>query len=205
MGKRSHSLIINVEEADLSPEDLETLATDILSLANKKRALSPVKQIQQSIQNLKGQYDKIESGSSWKDEQTSSAVKELEKLDYQYIFQEILNISEVDQRWNLAILMNEVVTGIIFDAEDWGGKQVNGSMGEWCPEAGKSLEKFWSKLLETTSTNPSNDILIKVEKCIVKSLGDYGDLSFVSKKYPSDKKNDVILESIRGTIIDLCN
>ena len=120
--------------------------------------MSPVEKIQQSIQSLKGQFDKIEVGPScnyYGDGDIASAVKELEKLGYQ----SSLNTPEVGQRWNLAILMNEVVVRIIFDAEDWGGKLVNGPMGEWCPKAGKSLETFWSKLLKTTSTNHNNIII----------------------------------------------
>lgn len=172
---------------DLSPEELEELAEDLKVVAQEKKSCSSEKRIDQSTEYFHKKYRLIEPGDHWKDSKTSDAVRKLEKLSFQHIFEDILAVPDCESRWQLAIRATKVLSDAINGAEEWGRKLVNGSMGEWCPNAAEKVEAFWRLFVDHPLTKrPLNTTLRNAKKVLNNCLGDYGCLEFVMEKYPAD-------------------
>lgn len=185
---------------DLSPEELDELADKIRVVAQEKRLLSSDERIKQSIEYLDEQYDLIDPGEDWKDAKTSAAVKNLEKLAFRHIFEDILAVEENESRWKLALRVTEVLSGMIEDAESWGEQLVSGSMGSWCPNTAVQLEEFWKKFVDDKNTRrPSVPTLLNAKRRLSNCLGDYGDLNFVLVQFPAKQSSD------QFEVIDLCD
>lgn len=184
---------------DLSPEELDELADKIRVAAQEKRLMPSDERIKQSIEYLDEQYDLIDPGENWKDEKTSIAVKKLEKLQFLQIFDEIFAVAENESRWKLALQVTDILSEIIEDAESWGEKLVNGSMGAWCPDTAVELQEFWRKFVDDKITQrPSLQILHQAKKRLTDCLGDHGDLNFVLTKFPIPAGQE------EEEVIDLC-
>jgi hypothetical protein len=183
-----------VEDEDLSPEDLEELAVLIRGAAEKKRRLSPLDRCRQSLLAVRKKYDAIDIPSgSWK--MCESAVRSLSCIEFAPVLDQILALEDVDDRWTVGIEATIAFSSIMFDAEQWGQKLVNGSCGEFCPDLGVLIEEFWRKMIGQPG-RPSEEVIrqLKAEE-LGRCLGDYGDLDFVLNELKAIK---VVTHTVDG-------
>eukprot|EP00953_Heterococcus_sp_UTEX-ZZ885_P041780 21292-Heterococcus_DN1.PRE.1 len=73
----------------------------------------------------------IEHGDWWKDSITAHALEEL----------------DVEAQWQLAIDYTSWCGQTIDEVFEWGGKLVNGSLGEWCPDTVREAIELWEDCL----------------------------------------------------------
>jgi hypothetical protein len=173
--KRALSLI---EGENLSPEELDQLAILIRDAAEKKRRLSPLDRARSSMRTIQTKYDAIAIPSdNWK--HCASAVSELEAIQFSSALNLALELDDANDRWTAGLELTVAFSSIMFDAEQWGYKLVNGSAGEFCPDLGALIEDFWRQLISKPG-RPSDEVIrqLRTEK-LGRCLGDYGDLEFV--------------------------
>jgi hypothetical protein len=165
---------------ELSPEELTELGQRFMA-ESQKRKRPAESRIQQSIDRLRRDYDKIEFGDDWKSELTEKAVRQIEALQFQPIFQEVLTVPDINLRWELGLNISDVLVDFMFDAEEIADKLVNGSAGEWCPNTAEAIERFWHQMIaKNQKESLSLSLLNRIkDEEFTASLGDYGDLSFV--------------------------
>jgi hypothetical protein len=120
--------------------------------------------IKTQINALKIGFKAIKWGSFWKSEKTAYAVEKLEELDYKSIVGNIGALPVEERKTHLLELTN-IMIEMINEADCYAGKLVNGSLGEWCPNAAKDIYKMWGSLLNDEP---------EVFDYINESLGDYG-------------------------------
>jgi hypothetical protein len=177
---------LNLNLADISKQDLEMLHKNIEEELKNRRSVDDL------IMELKQAYASIDWGSDdWKSKKTSDAVSELESLgSKQYeIKKTILNLNDLDEKWMATIEFTKVLASMILTAEEYAGKLVNGSCGEWCPNTASFIESLWEDIIGDGSCLPSD--AAKSCECLYGILGDY-DIEFGSilKKVskPSNKR-----------------
>lgn len=133
-----------------------------------------------TLGELEERFSNIEFGCFWKDEKTSDGVHELERVDYKSILKKIVEVNDINERWKLSLKASSILSSMILEAQDQAGKLVNGSMGEWCPNTGSSIENLWKKILEKDAQDSNKDALCpklidRLQKVVIgNSLPDYG-------------------------------
>jgi hypothetical protein len=117
----------------------------------------------------------IAHGDWWKDSLTAHALEELGELDFAAVIAAIAAIEDVAVQWQLAIDYTSWCGSTISDVSDWGGKLVNGSMGEWCPETAKETNELWEDCLlaEGSSSKMPSKHLLDAAKQLSDFAGDY--------------------------------
>jgi hypothetical protein len=91
----------------------------------------------------------------------------------------IVSLEDVDSRWELAINYTEVVSSIISNADDYAGKLVNGSCGDFCENTASLIVSMWEQLVGLPSNGSEHLIKKVLTEDFISCLGDYGDLSAV--------------------------
>ena len=136
------------------------------------------------IDRLKRRYDDIEWGYHWSDRLTENAVVRLEKLKYKKIMDEILDDKRLcfEEKWELGMKFTRMFGEIVTEADQFGWKLVNGSMGEWCPDAGDNIVRFWESMIDISK----KPIKTEVKNLIIELItlfGDYAyDVSYILKQ-----------------------
>lgn len=166
--------VINLPEHEFQEDNA------MFSLSNptvsKKRGTTHFDIIQNNIKTLRAEYDKIEWGYHYKSELTYAAVEKLEKLDYKSIVNDILkcDVLTFEQKWNLAKQMTDNLVYIINDADNMANKLVNGSIGEWCPNAVCAINDMWGKIMSySTGVNDNYKFMAYIGLPTIEKLGDY--------------------------------
>jgi hypothetical protein len=114
-----------------------------------------------AIKRFKAAYGNLKWGIDWKSELTCDSVYKLENLDYSSIIEKIVGLTPSESQLYLAFMFAETLTEIIFDAENNAFKLVNGSLGEWCPNAGNSIWKMFHAIYNSYNNSP--DFMKRVE------------------------------------------
>jgi hypothetical protein len=163
-------------------DDLENIGQKLINEAKRRRSSDPLGQVRISIVNFGEKYQKIAKsrGKRWDSEKTQATVESLEEeLRCSKVFESILKLPDPMDRWNLGIEMSVKVSYAVLDAQDWGFKLVNGSLGEWCPDSTEDLRKFWENLLKQMkleSVKVTAEMLSKIKdnNAITNDLDRYG-------------------------------
>jgi membrane protein involved in colicin uptake len=133
--KAADTFIVNLtcRLTDMSKRDLETLHKNIEEELKKRRSTTTT--VDDLINELKQAYASLDwGGGDWKSEKTSDAVRKLESVGPKEIeMREMIINLDIQQKWKAARLFTQVLVSMINTAEDYAGKLVNGSCGEWCP------------------------------------------------------------------------
>ncbi len=190
MSKRVLNL---VESEEFTPEELEDLAEVLKDVAEKRRKLSPIDRVRSSIHVIELKYDSIEPSNDWRE--CELAVSQVEEIDFKVVFDKILVLNDINDRWIAAIEATITFAAILFDVESWGEKLVNGSNGEFCPNLASKIVEFWRRMI-TKHDRPTNSIIQQLkDEEIGQCLGDYGDLSFVLQEL---KASRVVVQGTDG-------
>jgi hypothetical protein len=169
---------------DMSKRDLESLHKNIEEELKKRKSVDDL------INELKEAYASLDwGGDDWKSEKTSDAVRKLESFGPKEneIRKMILNL-DIHQKWKAAPLFTQVLVGMINTAEEYAGKLVNGSCGEWCPDMASFVEGLWEDIIGDGSCLPCD----AAEVCngLKGILGDYENKlgSVLEKARPSKRQ-----------------
>lgn len=110
--------------------------------------------ISEAIKRFNATYRNLKWGIDWKSELTCDSVYKLESLDYSSIIEKIGGLAPGKSQLDLAFMFAETLTEIIFDVETNTFKLVNGSLGEWCPNAGNSIWKIFHAIYNSYNNSP---------------------------------------------------
>lgn len=102
-------------------------------------SMSDHESIRNAINLFKTEYANLKWGKDWKSELTCASVSKLESLNYRGIIEKIVCAPPSESQFNLAFMLAETLTETIFDVETNAFKLVNGSLGEWCPNAARYI------------------------------------------------------------------
>jgi hypothetical protein len=189
MVKREFDDFVSEEHLDTNsdPDALEKFAERIMAEAKRLRGKSTKDRIQESIDDLENRYASVpwpgEEGDAWEQEMKEAAEEELMGVNYQCVMKAIIATKE-SCRWELGVLLTEMLTDAIFEAE----KQAD-SIEDWSGQTVDEIEEFWKTLIQTQkdSREPASipaDVHDKVQsEAFKKCLGNYstspGGLAFI--------------------------
>jgi hypothetical protein len=181
------SKYLNCALSEMPKEDICILLKTLKEELKNRRSLDDM------INELENAYKNNNWGyGDWKSESTGYAVKELESLRSleHSIRNAILSITDdVEAQWKAALSFSLILTRMIVKAEDYAGKRVNGSCGEWCPGTASSVESLWAELA-SNENRPSDATIRKICRDLDGTLGDYenGLQGTLDKILPSNNK-----------------
>lgn len=123
----------------------------------------PEEKITRALKALQKSYDDIEWGDDWTDSKSSDAEGELYSSvspKMNIAAKSILTNSTLDvqAKWKYAITFTEIADRIIERASDCGYKLVNGSHGEWCPDAAEDICEFWRSFIKSSYNSEVDEI-----------------------------------------------
>ncbi len=170
-------------------------------IIKQKTEETPVDALIARIDALRNEYNLIEWGDDWKGRQSSDAVSALRDLKFSSIMTDILNMKGVSfgDKWDLASRVTEVLGEIVSDANECGGKLVNGSCGSFCPDTVRTISSFWSALVKSfrvdTDERLDEDSFDATATDVVNCFGDYayGEFKFFGDK---NIKNKLIAKNV---------
>jgi hypothetical protein len=103
---------------------------------------------------------------------TAHALEELGELDFGAVIAAIAAIEDVDVQWQLAIDYTSWCGQTIDEVSEWGGKLVNGSLGEWCPDTARETVELWEDCLLAEGSKMPSKHLFDAAKEIADFAGD---------------------------------
>lgn len=145
------------------------------------------------IDRLKRRYDDIQWGYHWSDRLTENAVGRLEKLKYKKIMDEILDDKRLcfEEKWELGIKFTRMFGEIVTEVDQFGWKLVNGSLGEWCPDAGDHIIRFWESMIDISNKSIKKEVNNLIVELIM-LFGDYAcDVGYILKQCLHAKTKNV--------------
>ena len=162
-----------------STAELEELRKDLDVIIQKKKFR--IVDIKSQISAISSSYSAIDFAENSNDAQTLSAVTLVDLLDFKPVVDEILRLENGTTKWEFAVELSKVLSRILFNAEGYADKYVNGEKGSFCPRTASLVLNMWTKIVaDTTEGTIDPKVFEKAAGLHPYCLGSYGDLSFIA-------------------------
>jgi hypothetical protein len=133
----------------LDDATLARLEQQVADERKRRKSDSPLATMRARLKAMEGVYSGIAESAdcNWKSQATSNAIDRLHEVDLARFAADVEAMDDSGDRWVIALEYSRAVQGIVNDVDEWGGKRVNGSAGEWCPDEVGALQAMWQRLV----------------------------------------------------------
>lgn len=142
-----------------------------------------MEELDHKIDNIVRNFSYVNYGDDYDTSDTWQAARDLEMLPIFEVGEEITNAEISPQaKWTLAIKLTKEVSKMLVQAEFGAGPHVDGTRGYFCPAAASEIVELWRYLCDYNSTAEvkiDEEFTDQITVDFEKSLGKYGDLSFI--------------------------
>lgn len=140
-------------------------------------------ELDRKIDEIVQNFGYVNYGDDYETSDTWQAARDLEMLPIFELSEEIAG-AEISQeaKWKLAIKFTNEVSKMLIQAEFGAGPLVDGTKGYFCPGAASDMEELWRYLCDFNNkaeVKISEEFTSQITPEFEKSLGKYGDLSFI--------------------------